>query len=102
MNSNTERIINDLNNNDIILKLKEIKKEIKKDELATSLITKFNESKKLYETYGYSKDLIQDKINLMENKLIKKYLEIQNEINLLSIYINKKIEEITKNTTCRW
>lgn len=100
MDNNIERIIDELNNNEIILKLKDIKKEIKNDITAKKLIDKFNESKKEYETYGYSKDLIQDKINLMENKLIKKYLEIQNEINLLSIYINKKIEDITKNTTC--
>ena len=100
MDEKVTKILEDLDNNDIIMKLKELKKEIKNDETAISLINKFNSSKLIYETYGYSKDLIQDKVNLMENSLIKKYLEIQNEINLLSIYINKKIEEITKNITC--
>lgn len=100
MNDKVTNIINKLENSDIVENLKQIKKKIKKDDTALLLIKKFNESKELYEKYGYSKEFIQDKINLMENKLIKKYLEIQNEINLLTIYINKKIEEITKNTTC--
>lgn len=100
MNDKVTNIINKLENSDIVENLKQIKKQIKKDDTALLLIKKFNESKELYEKYGYSKEFIQDKINLMENKLIKKYLEIQNEINLLTIYINKKIDEITKNTTC--
>ena len=100
MDSYVINIINELNNSEIINKLKEIKKEIKNDKNVMELINKFNLSKEAYELYGYDKDFIQNKINLMQNELIKRYLEIQNEINLLSIYINKKIEEITKNTTC--
>ena len=100
MDNSVTKILDELNEEDIVLSLKKIKEKIKRDETAKALIDKFIESKKLYEEYGYNKDFIQDKINLMENKLIKKYLEIQNEINLLSVYINKKIEEITKNTTC--
>lgn len=100
MNEKVTEIINKLNDNDIIVKLKNVKEEIKKDDNALALIKKFELSKELYEKYGYSKDFIQDKINLMGNNLIKKYLEIQNEINLLSLHINKRIEELTKDTTC--
>ena len=100
MDDKVYKIIDELKNNELINKIDVIKKEILADENAVALIKKFNESKEYYEKYGYSKDLIDDKINLMKNELLKRYLEVQNEINMLSLYINKKINEITKNTTC--
>ena len=100
MDDKVYKIIDQLKKDELIGKIDVIKKEILADKNAVTLIKKFNESKELYEKYGYSKDLIEDKVKLMQNELIKRYLEIQNEINMLSLYINKKIDELIKNTTC--
>ena len=32
----------------------------------------------------------------MKDPLIKEYINLQNKVNMLSIYINKKINDITK------
>ena len=100
MDDKVYEIIKQLKNQELISKIDDIKKDILEDKETLSLIEKFNKSKEYYEKYGYSKDLIEDKVKLMQNELIKRYLEVQNEINMLSLYINKKINEITKNTTC--
>lgn len=100
MNDKVYNIIDYIEKSDIKLKLDEIKNKISNDKSILELIENFNKSKELYERYGYEKELIESKIKLMKEPLIKSYLEIQNEINLLSIFINNKIKEIINNTTC--
>lgn len=98
MNDKIYEIIETIEKTDLNRKIKLIKKEIKENEISKKLIREFNSAKKLYEKYGYKDDFIKAKVKLMKDPIIKKYLDIQNEINIISLYINKKIEEITKNT----
>lgn len=98
MNDKIYEIIDAIEKTDIKKKLVKIKEEIKTNGLSKKLIEEFNEAKALYEKYGYNDDFIKAKIKLMKDPLIKSYLTIQNEINMLSLYINNKVKEITNTT----
>lgn len=90
-------IIDKIEKLDIINELKKVKEEIRKDDIALSLIKKFNNAKEMYEKYKIKDDYIKAKKELMNNDLIKKYLNIQSEINMLTLYINNRINEIINN-----
>lgn len=100
------KIIDKLENNDLIKELKDLKKKILSSDEALSLIKRFNESKENLEKYNLKDDFIKNKKELMENKLIKRYLELQNEVKMLAMYINDKINSITsiggKNEGNKW
>lgn len=89
-------IIDDIEKEDEIIRLKKIIKEIRSDDKALSLIKSFNNSKMLYDKYNVKEDFIEAKKSLMGNKLIKEYLSIQNDINMLILHINDRINKITK------
>lgn len=89
-------IIDDIEKEDEIIRLKKIIKEIRSDDKALSLIKSFNNAKMLYDKYNVKEDFIEAKKNLMDNKLIKEYLSIQNDINMLILHINDRINKITK------
>lgn len=94
-------IIDNIEMLDIKNKLDKIKKEIKEDENTRKLIKKFNNVKELYEKYNYKDEFLLVKKELMNNKLIKSYIEIQNEFSLLSLYINKKLDVLLDNKKCK-
>ncbi len=73
-----------------------VKNKINKNTNSKKLINDFNKEKALYEKYGYSNSFIKAKVKLMKDSLIKEYINLQNKVNMLSIYINKKINDITK------
>lgn len=89
-------IIDDIEKEDEIIRLKKIIKEIRSDDKALSLIKSFNNAKMLYDKYSVKEDFIEAKKSLMDNKLIKEYLSIQNDINMLILHINDRINKITK------
>ncbi len=89
-------IIDDIEKEDEIIRLKKIIKEIRSDDKALSLIKSFNNAKMLYDKYNVKEDFIEAKKNLMDNELIKEYLSIQNDINMLILHINDRINKITK------
>lgn len=89
-------IIDDIEKEDEIIRLKKIIKEIRSDDKALSLIKSFNNAKMLYDKYNAKEDFIEAKKNLMDNELIKEYLSIQNDINMLILHINDRINKITK------
>ncbi len=89
-------IIDDIEKEDEIIRLKKIIKEIRSDDKALSLIKSFNNAKMLYDKYNVKDDFIEAKKSLMDNKLIKEYLSIQNDINMLILHINDRINKITK------
>lgn len=89
-------IIDDIEKEDEIIRLKKIIKEIRSDDKALSLIKSFNNAKMLYDKYNVKEDFIEAKKSLMDNKLIKEYLSIQNDINILILHINDRINKITK------
>lgn len=90
-------IIDKIEKLDVINELKKVKEKIKQDDTSLSLIKKFNNAKELYEKHNIKDEFIKAKKELMNNDLIKKYLNIQNEINMLTLYINKRINEIINN-----
>lgn len=98
MDSKINEIFNEIENTDVRKRITEIKEEINDNDITKKLLKRFNESKVLYEKYGYSDEYIKAKIDLMKEPIIKEYLTIQNEINYISLYINQKINEIIKNT----
>lgn len=98
MNDKIYEIINEMEKTDLKERLNRIKKEIKENNISMKLINEFNKAKELYEKYNYSDEFIKAKVKLMKDPIIKQYLDIQNEINMISLHINKKIEEITKST----
>ena len=87
-------IIDDIEKEDEIIRLKKIIKEIRSDDKALSLIKSFNNAKMLYDKYNVKEDFIEAKKSLMDNKLIKEYLSIQNDINMLILHINDRINKI--------
>ena len=92
-------IIETFDNSNIKKRLDIVKNEIKNDDTCKILIKKFNNAKELYEKYNYKDEFIKAKKELLESKLIKEYIDIQNEINMLIMYINSKINDITKAIT---
>lgn len=66
---------------------------------AKTLIKKFELAKENYEKYGLKEEFITAKVDLLKNELVKEYVEIQNEINLLTMQINNRIKMITDGIT---
>ena len=95
------KIIDSLNNNKEIIRLEEIKKSINSDKKLKKLINDFNKAKEHYEKYNITDEFISAKKKLLENEIIKEYIEIQNKINILALKINKRINNITTSTTCK-
>ena len=89
-------IIDDIENSNIKKRLDEIKKEIEGNKELKKLIKDFNNKKELFSKYNIKEDFIEAKSKLISNDLIKEYINIQNEINLLSMKINKRLNNIKK------
>ena len=96
MINNVYEIIEDINNLDIKKRLDDIKDKIRNDKEVKKLINKFNQTKELYEKYNIKDEFINSKKELMSNEIIKSYLDIQNEFNLLMLKINNRLNKITK------
>lgn len=90
------KIIDDIEKSDIKKRLDSIKKEIQSNDDIKKLIKDFNEKKELYEKYNLKDDFIAAKSKLLSNSIVREYINIQNEINLLSMEINKKLNDIKK------
>lgn len=90
------KIIDDIEKSNIKKRLDSIKKEIQSNEEIKTLIKNFNNKKELYEKYNLKDDFIEAKSKLLSNSIIREYISIQNEINLFSMEINKKLNEIKK------
>ncbi len=99
MINKTYEIIDYIEKSDIKKRLDYIKEKISSNEDSKKLINKFNEAKELYEKYNYKDDFIKAKINMLKDPLIKEYINLQNKVNLLTIQINNRINNITKGIT---
>jgi hypothetical protein len=44
-------------------------------------------------------DFIKAKEEMLKNELLKEYVELQNQINLITLQINNRINNITKGIT---
>ena len=90
--------IDTINNSNMINRLNELKEIINGNNEIKNKINNFYNAKDLYEKYNYKDDYLKEKLNLFDDPIIKEYLDIQNEINLISIYINNNIKDIIKGT----
>lgn len=76
-----------------------IKDKIKQDSKLKTLLKEFEIAKENYEKYSLGNEYINKKKELLDNNVLKTYINIQNEINILSLKINKRINDITKGIT---
>ena len=91
-------VIDKIEESTLIKELKSIKSKINSNSDVKKLISNFEDAKNEYNETGVTNNFIKAKEALMKNELVSRYLNIQNEINLLILYINKKIGENTKDT----
>ena len=94
-------IIGDIEKSNLKKNLDNIKNKIENDKEIKKLIKDFNEKKSLFENYNVKEDFIKSKTNLLKNEVISEYIKLQNEINLITMHINKRINNLTRNTTCK-
>lgn len=94
-------IISDIEKSNLKKNLDNIKERIENDKEIKKLINDFNDKKSLFEKYNVKEDFIKSKTNLLKNEVISEYIKLQNEINLITMYINKRIYDLTRNTTCK-
>lgn len=87
-------VLDYIDSSDLKKQLDIVKSKINKNINSKKLINNFNKEKDLYEKYGYSSSFIEAKIKLMKDPLIKKYIDLQSKVNMLSIYINKKLNDV--------
>lgn len=80
-------------------RLDEIKLKINNNEEAKKIIKCFESAKELYEKYNVKEDFIKAKKALFSNELLKEYVSLQEQINLLTIKINNRIRRITNGVT---
>lgn len=92
-------VIDEIDNSSLKKRIDEIKIAINKDELAKELIKKFEEAKDLYEKFNVKEDFILAKKELLKNEVLKEYVELQNQINLLTLQINNRIKKLTDGVT---
>ncbi len=84
-----DNLINILDNNEYVKKIKELNTIIKDDK----------ELMKLLEEYKYNKsDSLKRKI--LENENFKEYKTNETEINFIIMYLNKKLKEIQDGKEC--
>ena len=101
MNNKVYEIIDEIENSSLKKNLDEIKNEINNNEAVKKLLRNFEDAKKLYKKYNKKDEFLKLKKEVMENDLIKRYLEIQKEINIITLTINKRINKITKEKSCK-
>lgn len=95
----TYEIVKEIKNSKTNKKLGQVKEKIKKDEKIKKIIKDFNSAKTNYERYNLKEEFKKAKKTLLENEVIGEYIDIQNQINLLTIKINNRIKRITDGVT---
>lgn len=95
MKEKTIEILNALDSSDTIKKMRKLKLKLKENKEYNPLINNFIKNKSSYE----SKDILSEEIINLRKKLFnisefKEYLNLQNELRLLSININNIIMSV--------
>lgn len=92
-------IISDIDSSKLKERLDNVKECIRNDEEAKRLIKRFEEAKIKYEKYNLKTEFINSKKDLLNNNMLKEYIKLQSDINLLILQINNRINKITKGIT---
>lgn len=99
MVENAFEVIDLIEKSEFKKRLDEIKIKINCDDDAKKLIKKFEEAKELYEKFNVKEDFMKAKNDLLSNELLKEYINLQEQINLLTLKINNRIKKVTKGVT---
>ena len=94
INDKVEELIDILNNDRRVKRLKVLKKELNKDE---ELISKIEYLKKLDQ---YSVDYRNLKKELFQNNKFVEYKDLENEISIIILEINRKLKNLTNERSC--
>lgn len=78
-----------LSNTKEVLDIKELNKEIKKDKKLLELLNEY---------HLYPKE--ENKKQILNNELFRKYKEKETDLNILILKINKELKQITKKDKC--
>ncbi len=99
MVENAFEVIDLIEKSEFKKRLDEIKIKINCDDDAKKLIKNFEEVKELYEKFNVKEDFMKAKNDLLSNELLKEYINLQEQINLLTLKINNRIKKVTKGVT---
>lgn len=94
INNKIDELINILNNDSRIKRLRKLKVELDNDK---SLISKIESLKSLDQ---YSTEYKDIKLDLFKNPKFVEYKELENEINILILEINQKLKTLTDERSC--
>ncbi len=94
INDKVEELIDILNNDKRVKRLKVLKEELNKDE---ELISKIEYLKKLDQ---YSIDYRNLKKELFQNPKFVEYKELENKISIIILEINRKLKNLTNERSC--
>lgn len=94
INDKAEELIDILNNDKRIKRLKVLKEELNKDK---KLISKIEYLKGLDQ---YSNNYRNLKKELFENPKFVEYKELENEISIIILGINRKLKDLTNERSC--
>ena len=94
INDKVEELIDILNNDRRVKRLKVLKKELNKDE---ELISKIEYLKKLDQ---YSVDYRNLKKEILKNNKFVEYKDLENEISIIILEINRKLKNLTNERSC--
>lgn len=94
INDKVEELIDILNNDKRVKRLKVLKEELNKDE---ELISKIEYLKKLDQ---YSIDYRNLKKELFQNPKFVEYKELEGEISIIILEINRKLKNLTNERSC--
>lgn len=93
-----DEIIEDINNDDDIKRLKELKIIMDNDKDIQKLLNNFKVNKEKYESNNIiTEDLISSKKELYENEIVYEYNKLLNDLNFSLASFNRKILRLIDN-----
>jgi len=90
-----DELCNVIDNNDKVQELVKLKKQIYEDNTLKEKIEKYKNNSNQYDT-----NLIALKSEIINNPLVKRYREIENELYFLVLEINRKLNSLVDKKGC--
>lgn len=93
-----DEVIEFIDNDEIIIELKRLKKMMSEDEVIQTLISEFTKEKNKYEISNIlNEDLQKAKQNLYNNEVVAEYRNLYSKLNQSIIIFNKDLNNLIKN-----
>lgn len=90
-------LIDELDKSSMVNEINYLKKEIYNDENLTKLLTSY----KKQESNVYTKETINIKNKIINNEKIKKFRNLQYQLNYTITQINRRLTKLTSEKSCR-